>query len=29
VHPNVSGYLIMEPLVEEAIKKELQKIKAK
>ena len=27
VHPNVSGYLIMEPLVEEAIKKELQKIK--
>ena len=29
VHPNVSGYLIMEPLVEEAIRKELQKIKAK
>lgn len=29
VHPNVSGYLIMEPLVEEAISKELQKIKAK
>ena len=29
VHPNVSGYLIMEPLVEEGIKKELQKIKAK
>ena len=28
VHPNVSGYLIMEPLVEEAIVKELQKIKA-
>jgi lysophospholipase L1-like esterase len=28
VHPNVSGYLIMEPLVEEAIAKELQKIKA-
>jgi lysophospholipase L1-like esterase len=29
VHPNVSGYLIMEPLVEEAISKELQKIRAK
>jgi len=29
VHPNVSGYLIMEPLVEEAISKELQKMKAK
>ena len=29
VHPNVSGYLIMEPLVEEGINKELQKIKAK
>ena len=29
VHPNVSGYLIMEPLVEEAISKEIQKIKAK
>jgi len=29
VHPNVSGYLIMEPLVEEAISKELQIIKAK
>ena len=29
VHPNVSGYLIMEPLVEEAISKELQKIKTK
>jgi lysophospholipase L1-like esterase len=28
VHPNVSGYLIMEPLVEEAISKELQKIRA-
>ena len=28
VHPNVAGYLIMEPLVEEAIGKELQKIKA-
>ena len=28
VHPNVSGYLIMEPLVEEAIAKELLKIKA-
>lgn len=29
VHPNVSGYLIMEPLVEEAISKELQEMKAK
>ncbi len=29
VHPNVAGYLIMEPLVEEAISKELQKIRAK
>ncbi len=29
VHPNVNGYLIMEPLVEEAIAIELQKIKAK
>ncbi len=29
VHPNVKGYLIMEPLVEEAIAIELQKIKAK
>lgn len=29
VHPNVSGYLIMEPLVEDAINKEIQKIKDK
>jgi lysophospholipase L1-like esterase len=29
VHPNAAGYLIMEPLVEEAISKELQKIRAK
>jgi lysophospholipase L1-like esterase len=29
VHPNAAGYLIMEPLIEEAIKMELQKIKAK
>lgn len=29
VHPNVKGYLIMEPLVEQAIALELQKIKAK
>ena len=29
VHPNVAGYLIMEPLAEEAISKELQKIKTK
>lgn len=29
VHPNVAGYLIMESLVEEAISKELQKIRAK
>jgi len=29
VHPNVTGYLIMEPLVETAIATELQKIKSK
>ena len=29
VHPNVAGYLIMEPLVEEGIAKELQKIKTR
>jgi len=29
VHPNVAGYLIMEPLVEQAIAKELQKAKTK
>ncbi len=29
VHPNVTGYLIMEPLVESAIASELQKIKNK
>jgi hypothetical protein len=29
VHPNVAGYLIMEPLVEAGITTELQKIKAK
>jgi len=29
VHPNVTGYLIMEPLVEAAIVMELQKIKSK
>ena len=29
VHPNVSGYLIMEPLVEQAIASELQKVKTK
>ena len=29
VHPNVDGYLIMEPLVEQAIVLELQKIKSK
>jgi lysophospholipase L1-like esterase len=29
VHPNIAGYLIMEPLVVEAIHKELQKIKNK
>jgi len=29
VHPNVSGYLIMEPLVEQAIAMELQKAKTK
>jgi lysophospholipase L1-like esterase len=28
VHPNVDGYLIMEPLVEKAIALELQKIKS-
>jgi lysophospholipase L1-like esterase len=27
VHPNVAGYLIMEPLLEEAIGKELQKVR--
>jgi lysophospholipase L1-like esterase len=29
VHPNVAGYLIMEPLVEQAIAAELQKAKTK
>jgi lysophospholipase L1-like esterase len=29
VHPNVAGYLIMEPLVEAAIAAELQKIRHK
>jgi lysophospholipase L1-like esterase len=29
VHPNVAGYLIMEPLVEAAIATELQKFKSK
>ena len=29
VHPNIAGYLIMEPLVEAAITKELQRIKTK
>ena len=29
VHPNISGYLIMEPLVEAGIAKELQKIKTR
>ena len=29
VHPNVDGYLIMEPLVEQAIVLELKKIKSK
>ena len=29
VHPNVAGYLIMEPLLEQAIALELQKIKSK
>jgi lysophospholipase L1-like esterase len=29
VHPNVAGYLIMEPIVEAAIATELQKIKSK
>jgi lysophospholipase L1-like esterase len=29
VHPNINGYLIMEPLVEAGIAKELQKIKTR
>jgi lysophospholipase L1-like esterase len=29
VHPNIAGYLIMEPLLEQAIALELQKIKSK
>ena len=29
VHPNVAGYLVMEPLIEAAIATELQKIKNK
>jgi lysophospholipase L1-like esterase len=29
VHPNVAGYLLMEPLIEAAIAAELQKIKSK
>jgi lysophospholipase L1-like esterase len=29
VHPNVAGYLIMEPLVEDGISKELQKIRTR
>lgn len=29
VHPNIAGYLIMEPLLEQAITLELQKIKSK